>query len=336
MAPTRRTLIAAGLASLAAPAQAGPPADYAGALSLAYGGPLDPTAAHAKARAAAEAAQGRCDVLLKGQGLSAGSVAERLRALGRDARWLYADTETGRDFAVAEMNFRLKAVRRLLGAALGDLPIAPAQVRRMPAADVAAGKGGYRVAPSDGKPGAYYVDLRRIRERPSWSLTSVAFHEVTPGHLMQLPLQAAACPPEARLKAAGAYFEAWATYAEQLCADLGAYAHDPLGEIGYLQWRLFRLGRIVADTGVHALGWRREKAIAEMTALQGQSIAFISLEADVDRIIANPGKYAAEGLGALALADWRPKDRARWPAFHKAVLGSGPWPFGDLEARVRT
>src|SRR5437763_1737501 len=99
---------------------------------------------------------------------------------------------------------------------------------------------------------------------------------------------AAQARADALLKAqglsAGAYFEAWGTYAEQLCCDLGAYAHDPLGEIGYLQWRLFRLARIVADTGVHALGWSRERAVAEMTDLQGQSIAFITIAADVDRI----------------------------------------------------
>jgi uncharacterized protein (DUF885 family) len=335
MMPTRRSVLAAGLSTLAAPAIAAPAGDYAAALSQAYGGPVEPTAAHAKAKAAAEAAQARADALLKAQGLSAGGVAERLRALTKDERWLYPDSEAGRDLAVAEMNQRIAAFRPKLRAALGDLPIAPAAVRRMPAADVAAGKGGYRVAPADGKPGAYYVDLRRIRERPRWSLPTVAFHEVTPGHLTQLPLQAAACPPEARLKAAGAYFEAWGTYAEQLCCDLGAYAHDPLGEIGYLQWRLFRLGRIVADTGLHALGWSREHAIAEMTGLQGQSIAFITIEADVDRMIATPGKYAAEGLGALALADWRPRERTRWPAYHKAVLATGPWPFGELERRVR-
>jgi uncharacterized protein (DUF885 family) len=158
---------------------------------------------------------------------------------------------------------------------------------------------------------------------------------VTPGHLMQLPWQAAACPPDARVKASGAYFEAWGTYAEQLACDLGAYENDPPGEIGYLQWRLFRLGRIVADTGIHALGWSRERAVAEMTALQGQSIAFITIEADVDRIAATPGKYAAEGLGALALSDWRPKLRTLWPAYHKKVLAAGPWPFGELERRVR-
>jgi uncharacterized protein (DUF885 family) len=332
---TRRTFLASGLGALATPAFAAPAGDYRAALSGAYGGPVDPAVAHRDAQAAAAAAQTRLDELLRGQGLTTGGTGGRLRTLAKDPRWLYPDSEAGRSRAVAEMNTRLAAFRPNLKRALGDLPIAPAQVRRMSPGDVAAGRGGYREAPADAKPGAYYLDLKDIRARPSWTLPSVAFHEVTPGHLLQLPLQAAACPPQARIKAAGAYFEAWAIYAEQLCCDLGAYAGDPLGEIGYLQWRLFRVGRIVADTGLHALGWSREKAIAAMTELQGQSIAFIAIEADVDRIIAAPGKYAAEGLGALAFAAWRPADRRRWPAFHKAVLADGPWPFGELETRVK-
>ena len=64
------------------------------------------------------------------------------------------------------------------------------------------------------------------------------------------------------------------------------------------------------------------------------SIAFITIEADVDRMIATPGKYAAEGLGALALSDWRAKDRARWSAFHATVLADGPLPFGELGRRL--
>ncbi|HLZ75435.1 DUF885 family protein [Phenylobacterium sp.] len=332
---TRRTLLASGLGALAAPAMAAPAGAYRSALAAAYGGPVDPAGAHQSAQAAAAAAQARLDALLRGQGLTAGGPGARLRTLAKDPRWLYPDSEAGRDHAVREMNTRLSAFRPNLRRALGDLPIAPAAVRRMSAADVAAGKGGYREAPADGKPGAYYIDLRDIRARPSWTLPSVGFHEVTPGHLLQLPLQGAACPPEARIKASGAYVEAWAIYAEQLCCDLGAYAGDPLGEIGYLQWRLFRLGRIVADTGLHAMGWSRDQAVAALRDLQGFGAAFITIEADVARIAAQPGKCAAEGLGALSLATWRPADRGRWPAFHKAVLADGPFPFGELEARVK-
>ena len=204
---------------------------------------------------------------------------------------------------------------------------------RMSAADVAARKGGYREAPR-ANPGAYYVDLRDIRARPSWTLPSTAFHEVTPGHLLQLPLQNARPHPAEPGPVSSAYFEGWGVYAEQLAADLGAYAHDPLGEIGYLQWRLFRIGRVVVDTGVGAMGWSRDRAVATLTDLQGFPAAFIGIETDVDRIIANPGKYAAEGLGALALARWRPKAQARWPAYHAAVLADGPWPFGELGRRI--
>jgi uncharacterized protein (DUF885 family) len=332
---TRRTLLAGGLSAVAAPAFAAPAPTYRSALAQAYGGPVDPAAAHLAAQTAAAAAQARRDELLRGQGFSAGNPEERLRRLWEDPRWLYPDSEAGRNRAVSDMNTRLAAFRPNLTRALGDLPIAPALVRRARAGQAAGRRGGSRQLPQHGKPGIYYLDLSDIRTRPSWSLTSLAFHEVTPGHLLQLPLQAAACPPQARLRASGAYSEAWAIYAEQLCADLGAYAGDPLGEIGYLQWRLFRLSRIVADTGLHAMGWSRDRAIAAVTALQGRSIAFTSIEADVARIAATPGKYAAVGLGALAFAAWRPADRRRWPAFHKALLADGPWPFGELEKRVR-
>jgi len=326
---SRRTFLVGTLSAIAAPASAAPAYGYTSALAQAYGGAVDPIAAHRLALAATRALQARADGLLRAQGLTAGGVGERLRLLAKDPRWLYPDDDAGRDRAVAEMNARLAAIRPRLVPAFGDLPIAPAEVRRMSRADEAAGRSGYREA------GAYYIDLKAIRERPAWTLPSVAFHEVTPGHLLQAPLQAAAAPPPERVRAAGAYSEAWAIYAEQLAADLGAYTDDPLGEIGFLQWRLFRLGRIVADTGLHARGWSRDQAIAEMTALQGRSIAFITIEADVDRMIATPGKAAAEGLGALALSRLRPRDRRGWPSFHRKVLADGPWPFGELERRLR-
>jgi uncharacterized protein (DUF885 family) len=329
----RRRLVAATLAALAAPAQAVPLAGYGHALARAYGGDVDPLAAHRLAIAATRRLQVRADLLLRGQGLTEGDVGARFRKLAKDPRWLYPDSQAGRDRAVADMNARLAAMRPRFAAAFGDLPIAPAEVRRMSAADEAKGRGGYREGPHDRQPGVYYVDLKAIRERPAWTLPSVAFHEVTPGHLLQAPLQQ---PSDAqRVRAAPAFSEAWATYAEQLAADLGAYAGDPRGEIGFLQWRLFRLGRIVADTGLHARGWSRDQAIAAMGALQGQSIAFITIEADVDRMIQAPGKAAAEGLGALALGRLRPARRTAWPGFHQMVLLGAPWPFGVLERRLR-
>jgi uncharacterized protein (DUF885 family) len=307
------------------------PQSYAQKLQLAFGGPVDPLAAHEQAARACRTLQQRADLLLRSQGLTRGSVAERLRDLARDPRWLYPDDGGGRDRAVADMNASLAWVRPRMAAAFGALPVPPARNSRMSPADEAAGRAGYRDAPA----GLYYVDLKNIRGRPAWTLPGVAFHETVPGHLLQAALQEAAAPHPLRLRYSPAFSEAWATYAEQLAADLGAYASDPRGELGYLQWRLFRLGRIVVDTGLHAKGWTPAQAISTLTEIQGQSIAFVTIETDVERMSKNPGIEAARGLGAMVLSRLRPRRRSAWPAYHRAVLADGPWPFGILEQVVR-
>lgn len=311
---TRRTLLASGAVWLAGPAAS--VETYAGALARAWGGPTQAKAAHWRALAEVRRLQVRADALLRGQGLGRGTVAERIAALFADPRFLYADDDAGRDRAVAEMNVRLAVMGPRLARAF-DLAMPAAEVRRMAPADAARGRGGYR------EPPAYYVDLKAIRERPAWTLPSVAFHETVPGHALQAALQSSDPARQAYL---GVYSEAWATYAEQLAADLGAYAGDPLGEIGYLHWRMFRMARVVADTGQGALGWSAERALAAMRDLQGHAIAFTSLEADVSRMAHQPGVFAAQGLGALEIARLRPKRPTEWPQFHRSLLADGPWP----------
>ncbi|HET9160320.1 MAG TPA: DUF885 family protein, partial [Caulobacteraceae bacterium] len=147
---------------------------------------------------------------------------------------------------------------------------------------------------------------------------SVAFHEVIPGHLMQIPLQAEG------VKEPDPFFEGWATYAEQLAFDLGAYTKDPMGEVGYIHWRLFRLARVAVDCMLQR-GLPRDAAILAMRRLQGPPIAFISIEADVERFITSPGKAAREGLAALTLAAKRPKSITQWPAYHRRILTGPAW-----------
>ena len=201
----------------------------------------------------------------------------------------------------------------------------------MSRADEAAARAGYRVLPDATGVAAYYVDLANVTDRPDWTLASVAHHELLPGHMAQHALQVAARPHALRLRYAGAFFEGWANYAQHLAQELGAFDGDPRGEIGMLQWLMFRIGRAVIDTGIHARGWSRARAIQAMTALQGQSIAFISIEADIDRMIINPGQLAAEGLATLDLIVM---GKAAGPgglvAFHRAILQNGPWPIGLL------
>lgn len=337
-AALRGAELEAAIASEADPAQR-----YALQLRLQSGTDATPAEAYAWALQRAGAFTVRADRLLHAEGLTRGSVAERLRTLARDPRYLYPDSDAGRDRAVADMNRWLHAARARLSQQFGMIPAAVdhVTVRRMTLAEEMAGKGGYRAIPSfEGvTPGAYFVDLKDIARRPSWSLPSVVHHETLPGHLVQLTLQDRADPHPLRLRASVGFVEGWAIYAEQMAADGGAFAQDRLAEIGYLQWMLFRLGRAMADLGVNAFGWSDAAALAFLRDLQGDPAYFAPFEKDIGRVRAEPGAYAGHVLNWLALdqlaglAAARPGDARR---LNDRLLAFGPLPlalFGSLSAR---
>lgn len=310
--PTRRTVVATSVAALiSGPARS---ADYSAALARAYGGPVDWAAVQSVAKLEAARLQAVAVGPLRRLGLKSGSVAERLRTLAVDDRWLFVDSNTGREQAISYMNDRLAALRPRLAKAFGDLPIPLAEVRRPAVEDES--RGGFR------EPPVYFVDLRNIRARPRWTLGTVAYHETVPGHALQVANTGRSRP--------AIFSEAWAIYAEQLAFDQGAYEGDAAGEVGYLQWRLFRMARVIADTGVGRLGWSLSQAVETMRDLQGFDAAFVTIEEDARRIQDQPGVYAAQGLGALAIGMYRPRRRAQWPAFHRAILADGPWPSSML------
>jgi uncharacterized protein (DUF885 family) len=308
---------------------------YRLSLQFQYGAPIDPHEAHEKALPRCRALQAEADALLRAAGLTSGDVASRLRQLARDDRHLYADSAEGKARAVADMNLQLARSRSLLASAVDGLAEAPAQVLLLPASQEANGAMGRRQGNN------YLVDLGAIRSRPRWTLPSVVHHELIPGHILQAPYERAAEPSDMQRRHSMAYSEGWSTYAEQLADEMGAFAEDPLARIGYLQWMLFRLARVVADTGIHALRWSRERAIEEMRALQGESIAFVSIETDVVRFVAQPGAYAAQGLAALHIAELRERTRREarhfnLARFHDAMLRYGPLSPPGLEQAART
>lgn len=302
------------------------PERYARALACALGKNTDPRAAHAAASAEIRALQSRADLLLRGQGLRQGAVGARMGTLWRDPRYLYSDDDTGRNKAVIDMNAAMAAMAPFLAKAFGDLPLPRAEVRRMSRDDEDRRRPGYRTLPKADDIGAYYVDLSNIRARPDWTLPSVVHHELLPGHILQLAVQADARPPALRVRFAHAFGEAWAIYAEQLAAELGVFADAPCSELGYLQWRLFRMGRVLADTGMHAMGWNQERARSTLEAVQGFPVAYAGFDDDIDRIRTSPGQLAAEGLGALALARLHHRAAPHIARFHRAILTHGPWP----------
>jgi uncharacterized protein (DUF885 family) len=313
---------------------------YAALLHLRAGEAVDPERLGAHMQTLCATLSARADRLLRGQGLDRSSVADRLRTFARDPRFLYSDDDAGRDHAVGDMNGWLDRARASLPDAFGTIPPATRFVRahRMSASDEAAGRAGYRIIPDveTGAGGGYFVDLSHIRQRPSWSLHSVVHHELLPGHMMQLSLQEKARPHPLRLHYAPGFVEGWAIYAEQLAARQGLFADDPAGEIGYLQWMLFRAGRAWADVGVHLHGWSMADVERNLAALQGDPAIFAPFVKDAARLALQPADMAGQAwnwqafaiAGETAGAVGSPSRRD----FHDRVLRYGALPIATWKA----
>jgi hypothetical protein len=264
------------------------------------------------------------DVVLGGIVGREGTTGARFAALFADEQLLYSDDEAGRDRAVADMNRMLDQRRQQVPLAFGSVPPWCLDVRaaRVSRAEEIAGKAGRRELPVPGKGGAYYVDLKDIRRRPSWTLASVVAHELLPGHMIQLPIEAAASPHPLRLEYAAAFAEGWGIYAEQLADAEGAFV-DPVKTLGHLHWLLFRVGRGLVDIAIHCDGWSVERARAQLVTWQGEPAYFAPFDTDLARIVAEPASRAAEALAWLAIADRAPRAVSARKAFHRAMLAGG-------------
>jgi len=283
---------------------------------------------------------GRMDTLLRVQGLRAGTVGERLAALGKDPRFLYPDTEAGKVQLLHDVNDRMRIVQAKLPAYFGVLPQAELEVKRVPAAiEPGAPRGYYQPGPLDGsRPGAHYLNLRDTTEWAKWYLPTFAYHEGIPGHHLQvtLALEAAGVPTLLKTGFFPGYSEGWALYAEQLADEMGAYADDPFGRIGYLQSFLFRAVRLVVDSGIHAHGWSRQRAIHYIMAIiTGDAESRATSE--VERYCAWPGQACSYKIGHTRWVALRERAQQQLGGnfdlrqFHDASLRHGAMPLEVLE-----
>ena len=281
----------------------------------------------------------QADGLLKAQGLTQGTVAQRISALGDDARYLYANTDEGRTQLLADLNRQMQDMQARLPQYFGHLPRSPVEIRRVPVEIEAGAALGYYNSPSlDGtRPGIYYINLRDTSEWPRWTLPTLTYHEAAPGHHLQIALQqeSAAAPKLMNLLFFSSYVEGWGLYAEQLADEMGVYADDAAGRIGYLQSMMFRAARLVVDTGLHSKGWSREQAIRYMVETLGDQESASTSE--VDRYCGWPGQACAYMVGKLEWVRLREKARAALgdrfdiKGFHDAGLAGGGVPLTVLE-----
>src|SRR5439155_951006 len=67
-------------------------------------------------------------------------------------------------------------------------------------------------------------------------------------------------PAFQRMLGSTAFAEGWGLYTERLSDEMGLYSSD-MDRFGILSYDAWRAGRLVVDTGMHALGWTRRQAI---------------------------------------------------------------------------
>jgi len=267
-----------------------------------------------------------------------GSFPEFIRFLRTDPQF-YARTPDELERYVALLTRRSDAALPRL---FGRLPQLTYAVERTPEEIAStAPTAGYNLGSMNlGQPGVYYLNTYRLDQRPLYEMPALTLHEGTPGHHTQLSLMQE--QPEApyfrRTDWFTSFVEGWGLYAEFLGSDIGFYT-TPYERFGQLSYEMWRACRLVADTGIHWLGWTYEEArrcFEENTALTDQNIT-----AEVNRYIGNPGQALAYKIGELTFRRMRSEaeaalgDRFDIRAFHDHLLGAGALPMDVVETRMR-
>ncbi len=225
----------------------------------------------------------------------------------------------------------------------GVLPRAGCEIVEMGAHEAAHSTIAYYLQPAEdgSRPGRYYLNTSAPETRPRYEAEALAFHESVPGHHLQLAIaqELAGLPAFRRHAGTTAFIEGWGLYVERLSDEMGLYSGD-LDRIGIASFDGWRACRLVVDTGMHALGWSRDRAIAYM--LEHTALAPGNVVNEVDRYITWPGQAVAYKLGQLEIRRLREEARERLAgrfdirAFHDAVLSEGALPLSTLRAVVES
>ena len=197
----------------------------------------------------------------------------------------------------------------------------------------------YPPTPDGTRPGRFFFNVADPTAWATFQIPGVAYHEGIPGHHLQIAL--AIENPDIhdlhRHSYLPAFGEGWGLYSERLADEMGLYADD-WERVGMLTADSLRAGRLVVDTGIHALGWSRSRAIRYLADNSPMSLHEVIEE--VDRYIACPGQALSYMLGRLEIESLRAEAEVRLGAgfcikgFHRTVLGNGSAPLGALRRMV--
>jgi prolyl oligopeptidase len=223
----------------------------------------------------------------------------------------------------------------------GHLPRAAYDLKEIESFRAAAAPAAYYYSPpEDGsRPGYFYVNTYRLDSRPKYTMEALAYHEAVPGHHLQIAIaqELDSLPDFRQHQGFTVFVEGWGLYAESLPAEVGLY-RDAYSRFGRLTFDAWRASRLVVDTGIHAMGWDRERAIAFLN--DGTALSEHDVISEIDRYIAWPGQALAYKIGELRIRALRKRAeealgvRFDVRGFHDALLQNGALPLDLLEEEI--
>jgi uncharacterized protein (DUF885 family) len=223
-----------------------------------------------------------------------------------------------------------------------DFPKADYEVREVEPFRAEAAAGAFYQSPSaDGsRRGIFYVNTFNLKAQPKFGMETLSLHEAAPGHHFQISIQQELEQLPKFRRFGGdytAYVEGWALYCESIGKELGMFT-DPYQYYGRLSDEMLRAMRLVVDTGLHARGWTRARAIQYM--LDNSSMVASDVNAEVDRYIADPGQALGYKVGQIRIRELRTRAEAQLGArfdikqFHSQILRDGALPLDVLDAKI--
>jgi uncharacterized protein (DUF885 family) len=270
-----------------------------------------------------------------------GSLQDFFEFTRTDERFFYPNTEAGRARYLEEARAIIDDMRGRLDGLFLRRPEADLIVKAVePFRERSAGKAFYQRPASDGsRPGTYYVNLYDMADMPIYQMRALAYHEGVPGHHMQIAIaqELDDIPDFRRFGGHTAYVEGWGLYSEWVPKDLGLY-QDPYEDFGRLAMELWRAGRLVVDTGLHAKRWTREQAIDWLSDNTPNPRGDVVKA--IERYIVMPGQATAYKIGMLKIQSLRRRAEQRLGEafdvreYHDVVLANGSVPLDILEDLV--
>lgn len=289
-------------------------------------------------------------------------VIQRTDWIGNDKTWASADAKfqsfteylrtdprfyyTNPDDLLDGYKVMCKDIDPELVTLFGHLPRLPYGVRPLPglSAESAPTAYYYPGSLSSARAGYFVANLTKLDQRPKYEMMALTLHEAVPGHHFQIAIAQEIQNQHPIRKTMGftGFVEGWALYAEKLGLEMGEGEHglyeDPYADFGRLNFEMWRAMRLVVDTGMHAKGWSRERAVEFMKA--NSALSEHNINAEVDRYIGWPGQATGYKMGEIEIIKLRRSleeelgEDFDLRAFHDELLSDGALPLPVLVQKM--